>query len=59
VLIVKDGVVTRKQITVGAPGPDGIPVKEGLTAQDEVIVTTTGLTVGQKVATKPQATAKG
>ena len=58
VLVVENGVVTKKDIVVGAPGSDGIPVKEGLTAQSQVIVVGTGLTTGQTVQAKLKTATK-
>jgi hypothetical protein len=46
------GKVARRDLTVGPPGADGVPVVDGLTAQDRVVADPAGLTVGQVVAPK-------
>ena len=42
VFVAESGVVKKKVITVGPPGPDGIPVIEGIEATTQVILTPVG-----------------
>jgi HlyD family secretion protein len=56
-LVVENGKIVRKDLEVGAPAPDGIPVISGLTASDKVVDKPGGLTVGQDVI--PQSVEAG
>jgi HlyD family secretion protein len=59
-LLVENGVVTKRELKVSPPGPDGVPIREGLKESDLVIVNPAGLIAGQSVAAKPIAiTGKG
>lgn len=58
-LVVDKGVVVRRDVTVGAPGPDGFPVVEGLSESDLVVVDPTGKRVGQTAAPKVVSGGKG
>jgi len=51
-LMVKDGTIEKRTVTLGPPGPDGIPVLAGLKANDPVLANPTGHTPGEKVTPK-------
>jgi macrolide-specific efflux system membrane fusion protein len=56
VLVVDAGKVVKKVVKVGPAGKDGVPVTDGITATDLVIVTPTGRKPGDSVtATKSVA----
>jgi hypothetical protein len=42
VFVAESGAVKKKVITVGPPGPDGVPVIEGIEATTQVILTPVG-----------------
>lgn len=50
VLVAQKGRVAKRIIRSGPPGPDGVPVLEGLRESDPVVVQPAGLSVGQAVA---------
>ena len=52
VLLVTNGVVRKKTVTVEASGTDGIPVSAGLTETDSVVLDPGTASVGQKVTPK-------
>lgn len=47
---VENGIIQKKTVTVGPPGPDGIPVLEGVTATTPVILNPTGRKTGDPAA---------
>jgi RND family efflux transporter MFP subunit len=49
VLVVENGAIARREVTVGAPGPDGIPILSGVREGDQVAANPTGLSTGTKV----------
>jgi HlyD family secretion protein len=49
ILVAEGGEVQKKVITVGPPGPDGIPVLEGLEATTQVLVTPVGRKPGDRL----------
>jgi HlyD family secretion protein len=57
-LIVDNGVIVKRDLKVGPPGSDGVPVRDGLRETDTVIVNPTGLIAGQSVAPKPMEKGK-
>ncbi len=55
VLVVSgENVVERRNVEVGATGPDGVPVLSGLTAGDSVVVNPLGVRPGARVAPRVQ-----
>lgn len=58
-LAVKDGVIEKRTLKTGPPGPDGIPVIEGLGAGEPVLPNPTGHTPGEKVVPKIVAPSPG
>ena len=52
VLLVENGVVRKKTVTVEASGTDGVPVSAGLTATDSVVLDPAAASVGQRVTVK-------
>ena len=59
VFVVDQGKIARKPVKIGAPGPDGFPISEGLSASDQVVVDPTGRKVGDSVAPVSAPKAKG
>ena len=59
VFVVEGGKVVRKDVKIGAPGPDGFPISEGLKPDDSVIVDPTGRKPGDTVAPTAAPKAKG
>lgn len=54
VLVVENGVVRRRPIEAGAVGTDGVPVRAGLTARDQVVLQPVGLEAGERVRATPR-----
>jgi len=59
VYVVQSGKIARKPVKIGAPGPDGFPISDGVTASDAVVVDPTGRKVGDSVSAVPAPKAKG